>query len=170
LQLIWSVGAERTPEQDVEYGFRRVADIALKALSPAINDPTTAMTCIDSLCALIVVLAGERVDLFQLGGNDGDEIGGRRVFWTARLFERCADVAFTQIWHYGASDPVVMSHLLDLMGRVAALISPREGEIVVWHAKETRESALAAIDQPVDCARIEQSAAWISQFTNTAPD
>ena len=166
LQGAWRFGSERTPEQDAEFGFRRVADIALKAMSPAINDPTTTMTCIDSLCALLVSLAQEFIAPYQRDEEDIAAVPDRRVIWTSRMFDRCADISFTQVRHYAAADPVVMSHLLDMMGRVARLVPSLESEIVTRHAVQARESALAAIRIPADRQRIEQAAKWIDGGTS----
>ena len=51
------IGAIRTMQQDVEFGIRQIVDIALKAVSPAVNDPSTAVTCVDHLGRLLVQLA-----------------------------------------------------------------------------------------------------------------
>lgn len=51
------IGYERTMEQDVAFGIRQLADIASKALSPAINDPYTAVQAVDHLSVLLAALA-----------------------------------------------------------------------------------------------------------------
>src|SRR3712207_5247477 len=58
LRSAFVLGPERTRQQDVELGIRQLADIAVRALSPAINDPTTATLCIDRLSQLLVRAAG----------------------------------------------------------------------------------------------------------------
>lgn len=53
-----SLGRQRTVEQDPAFGFQQLVDMAVKALSPGINDPTTACMCVDQLSALLVRVAG----------------------------------------------------------------------------------------------------------------
>src|SRR5271170_2458603 len=48
------IGPARTMQQDVEFGILQIIDIALKAISPAVNDPTTALTCIDQLGRILM--------------------------------------------------------------------------------------------------------------------
>jgi uncharacterized membrane protein len=162
IRRAYVLGPERTPEQDVEYGVRRVADIALKALSPAINDPTTAMTCVDSLGMLLVRLAG--CPIAPLAGSPSERdgvIGEVRVTWDDRAFERCVDVAFAQVRHYGAADAVVMSYVLDTLRRVAALVPDRHRPVLRREARLVHASALAAIGLPADRRRVEDAALWI---------
>lgn len=67
----WSIGAQRTLEQDIGFGIRQLVDVALKALSPGLNDTTTAVMCIDAVAAVMVQLAPR--DL-RFDGCDGDGV------------------------------------------------------------------------------------------------
>ena len=58
----FSISRYRTIDQDVRFGMRQLVDIALKALSPGINDMTTASTCVDYLGAILVRMCGRRVE------------------------------------------------------------------------------------------------------------
>jgi uncharacterized membrane protein len=161
IQRAFMIGSERTPEQDVEFGIRRVADIALKALSPAINDPTTAMTCVDVLSSLLVEVAERPVA--PLGVSGSPTHGGEtlRILWDDRLFERCLEVGFVQIHHYGAGDALFMSYVLTSLRRVAALVHERHRPALIREAENVRASALDTIRLPNDRARIEQAARWL---------
>jgi uncharacterized membrane protein len=162
IRSAYVLGQDRTPEQDVEYGFRRVADIALKALSPAINDPTTAMTCIDSLGLLLRRLAERPIAPFVvLPGQASASVGNIRVIWDAHFFERCVDVAFAQVRHYGASDAVVMAYLLDSLRRLAALVPANLRGALIEEAHRARACALDAITLPDDRRRVESAARWL---------
>jgi uncharacterized membrane protein len=57
LRNVVRIGFERTAEQDVAFGVRQLADIAVKALSPAINDPYTAIQSLEHLGVVLAVLA-----------------------------------------------------------------------------------------------------------------
>ena len=48
-------------QQDIEFGIRQIVDVALKAISPAVNDPTTAVTCIDQLGRILSKLSNRRI-------------------------------------------------------------------------------------------------------------
>jgi uncharacterized membrane protein len=159
IRLGYVIGDERTPEQDVEYGFQRVQDIALKALSPAINDPTTARWCIDRLGEMLILLATHPVAPYGLpGGPEG--VG---ILWDDRQFERCVDIAFAQMRHYGATDAVVMAHLLTMQRRIAALVPPTHRDVVVAEAWRARRQAAAAATLPDERARIDAAAAWLDK-------
>ena len=102
-----SIASERDLRQDVEFGVRQLADIALKAMSPGINDPMTAVTCISYLRSILVCLA-ERADppgLRQFPGQDVTVIVHRRAF--AEYLE-----SLLQINRYVDGDAWVIGELL----------------------------------------------------------
>lgn len=66
-----AVGAERTMEQDPRFVFRILVDIASKALSPGINDPTTAVLVLDQIHYLLLCLGGRQLDEGRVRGRDG---------------------------------------------------------------------------------------------------
>jgi uncharacterized membrane protein len=61
LNAAYVIGRQRTVEQDAAFGIRQIVDIAMKALSPGINDTTTAVMCVDYLAAILVRLAARRI-------------------------------------------------------------------------------------------------------------
>ena len=56
IRRAFTIGMHRTIRQDVPFGVRQIVDIALKAISPAVNDPTTALNCIDHLGEILATL------------------------------------------------------------------------------------------------------------------
>ncbi len=115
LRRMIAVGVERTPDQDPAYVLRILTDIAVTALSPAINAPTTAVQIIDRIEALLHLLAGR-----DLGdGTVRDEDGAIRVIvphWTWPAYLR---LAMREIGHYGADNPQVNRRLLAMLDRLA---------------------------------------------------
>lgn len=102
------IGYERTNEQDVAFGIRQLADIAAKALSPAINDPYTAMQATEHLAVVLAALAGR-----PLGGQVlVDDAGRLRVAVPGRDFATYVELATGQIRRYGCSEPRVLTTLL----------------------------------------------------------
>ncbi|WP_244220845.1 DUF2254 domain-containing protein [Paraburkholderia aromaticivorans] len=98
LQNLVALGSERTMEQDPMFSFRIEVDIALKALSPAINDPTTAVLAVDQLHRLLR-LVGQR----SLANSTLDDESGRpRVVFRTPDWEDFVHVTFREIRHYGA--------------------------------------------------------------------
>ncbi len=97
LELV-ALGSERTMEQDPMFAFRIEVDIALKALSPAINDPTTAVLAIDQLNRLLRKV-GER----SLHSHEITDSSGRpRVVFRTPNWDNFVHITFTEIRHCGA--------------------------------------------------------------------
>ncbi|GAA3921233.1 DUF2254 domain-containing protein [Hymenobacter algoricola] len=88
----FSLGRQRTLEQDAGFGLRQIVDIALKALSPGINDTTTAIICVDHLGALLAQLADRRFD----GPLRADQ-QRVRIIAVRPTFEKYVATAFDQI-------------------------------------------------------------------------
>ncbi|WP_233582490.1 DUF2254 domain-containing protein [Corallococcus sp. CA053C] len=104
----------RDQDADVALGLRQLVDIAIKALSPGINDPYTAVEALDQLTFILCGLAHLRLGPRVLA--DGD--GRARVFLRAPELRDYLDLATEQITRYGAGEPVVVLRLLRLAGAV----------------------------------------------------
>ena len=98
---------ERTSEQDPKYPIRLLVDIAIKALSPAINDPTTAVQAIDQIEDLLRRLGGRDLD----AGYARDADGVLRLIFPMPTWEDYLVLAFDEIRHYGADSVQVMRRL-----------------------------------------------------------
>jgi uncharacterized membrane protein len=98
-----ALGPERTLEQDPVFGFRIIVDIASKALSPGINDPTTAVLAIDQLHHLLHFLSGRRLD----PGVVRDASGDVRLVYRTPDWKDFVTLAATEIRLYGATSPQV---------------------------------------------------------------
>lgn len=95
----FAFGPERTMNADLAFGYRQLVDIAEKALSPGINDPTTAVQAIDRLHDLLRVEIGKP----DLADRMIDEEGNALVWHTVR-FDDLVHLAFDEIRHYGGGD------------------------------------------------------------------
>jgi uncharacterized membrane protein len=93
-----AVGTERTLEQDPRFAFRILVDVASKALSPAINDPTTAVLVLDQIDNLLLCLGRRRLD----EGVARDRDGKVRVVYGTPDWPDYVTLAVTEIRHYGA--------------------------------------------------------------------
>ncbi|OPX09910.1 DUF2254 domain-containing protein [Mycobacterium sp. AT1] len=109
------IGYERTGAQDVGYGLRQLTDVANKALSPGINDPTTAVHALGHVSAILCQLAGR--DLRPVVLRDRDDVA--RVFLRRSGFDEMVDAAISQPRRYGSSDPQVMARLFSLLAELS---------------------------------------------------
>jgi uncharacterized membrane protein len=109
------LGAVRTMEDDVEFGVLQIVDIALKAISPAVNDPSTAIMCVDYLSHILTCAATRKPPDEQIF----DDAGVLRLILKQTSFARLLNIAFDQIAQYGRSDLAVSLRLLRALNDVA---------------------------------------------------
>ncbi|MBE0477082.1 MAG: DUF2254 domain-containing protein [Coriobacteriia bacterium] len=98
---------ERTLEQDAAYGFRQLVDIAIRALSPSLNDPTSAVNAIDRLHALLRRLGEKRAP----SGVLCDDAGEPRLIVPVRVFPEYLQLSVEEIARYGGDAPQVRERL-----------------------------------------------------------
>jgi uncharacterized membrane protein len=116
LQAAFDLGPTRTLQQDVEFGVLQIVDIALKAISPAVNDPSTAISCVDQLSRVVIRFVARRPPDELLF----DPPGVIRVSLGWIQFPRLLDAAFEQIRVYAKTDLAVSLRLLRALGDIAA--------------------------------------------------
>jgi len=116
INAIFILGAERTLEQDVEFAISQLVEIAVRALSPGINDPITANTCIDWLGVSLSQLANRKMP----SSHRFDQEGRLRVICKPFDFEGMVDAAFNMIRQNSQSIAAVSIHLLETIATVAA--------------------------------------------------
>jgi uncharacterized membrane protein len=111
------LGPVRTLEQDVEFGALQIVDIALKAMSPAVNDPTTAISCVDQLSRIVGHFAARKLPSVHYY----DPPGVIRVSIPWLDFESLLESAFEQIRYYARADLAVSLRLLRALNDIAAI-------------------------------------------------
>jgi len=111
LQASVALGSERTLEQDPTFAFRILVDIAIKALSPAINDPTTAVLAIDQLHRLLRMVGLRQVGREEFCDRDGE----LRLIFRTPDWEDFMHLACTEIRHYGAGSVQVMRRMRSML-------------------------------------------------------
>jgi len=102
-------------QQDTEFGVLQIVDIALKAISPAVNDPTTAITCVDQLSRILIRFSSREQPEPLLY----DPPGVVRVSIKWIDFERLLDSAFEQVRMYSKADVAVSLRLLRALCDIA---------------------------------------------------
>lgn len=108
-------GTRRTPEQDMEFSFRQLVEVAVRALSPGINDPFTAINCIDALGSALAHVA--RCQLPEPCLEDEDE--RVRLVRPVTTFAGLVNASFDQIRQYGQNSVAVTIRLLEVLAECA---------------------------------------------------
>ena len=115
LRRAFALGRSRTSHQDATFAFRQLSEIALRALSPSINDPFTAMMCIDRITAGMCLLA--KRDLPAAGRRDSE--GEVRVIAQPYSYEDLVEAAYRHIREAAADYWQVVRHLKLRIGNAA---------------------------------------------------
>lgn len=121
-----ALGQERTLEQDPMYAFRIIVDIASKALSPAINDPTTAVLAIDQIHHLLRDVGSRSL----AEGREMDRNGQLRLVYRTPNWEDFVLLAVTEIRQYGDDSIQVMRRLRAMLENLIETLPPRRGPIL----------------------------------------
>jgi len=138
------LGVVRTMQQDVEFGIRQIVDISLKAVSPAVNDPSTAVTCVDHLGRLLVRLAPRR----PLPAMHGD------VVVPPTTHADLIDLCFEQLRQYTRTDMAVSLRIMRVLGEVASVTRhPVARARLALHGRLI-DDAMRATFAPVDCEEL----------------
>jgi len=111
-------GNQRTPEQDIEFGVHQIVEVAVRSLSPGINDPFTAISCIDSLSSIVCILAKNH----SLPTSCNDPDGNLRLIIKPLRFGDLLDSAFNQIRQNSHSSVAVTISLMGAFRRIAEVL------------------------------------------------
>ena len=122
INAIFIVGPERTLEQDAEFAISQLVEIAVRALSPGINDPITAITCIDWLGAALCQLTSRKLP----PSHRYDERNRLRVICKPFAFEGMLDAAFNMIRQNAFTVAAVSIHLLETIATILAQARRKE--------------------------------------------
>lgn len=110
-------GADRNLTQDARYAIDQMVEIAVRALSPGINDPFTAINCIDKLSSALAHLSTRRTTTRYFEDADGI----LRVAKVPDSYEEIVEASFGQIRHYAIDAPAVLLRLIEAIGKLARL-------------------------------------------------
>ena len=149
------IGRNRTAAQDLEHGIRQLVEIAVRALSPGINDPFTAIAVIDRLTAALEEILTGRLQPELIT----DAQGRVRVIADRSEIAGIVDMAFDAIRQAGADNPAILIRIADSLGTLARLLTPGEAlRAVLGQLAKLHESAqmgrLVSMDREDVLARI----------------
>jgi uncharacterized membrane protein len=123
------LGSVRTEYQDLEFSVRQLVEISLRALSPGVNDPYTALAAIDRLARSIAII-------MQRGAAQSqwcDQEGVVRVTLPAVTFDGLVDVAWTQIRQVASNHPAILIRLAEKIGQLLTLATPEQTRALLKH-------------------------------------
>jgi uncharacterized membrane protein len=132
LRRAYVIGTDRTSTQDADFAVQQLVEVALRALSPGVNEPFTAITCIDRLGQGLTKLASRRIP----GAVRTDDTGAVRVIAQPRTFVELVEAAFDPIARYAGRNPAIARRLLETLGVLAD----------VAHRSEDREAMARLAD------------------------
>jgi uncharacterized membrane protein len=148
------MGPTRTMQQDVEFGIIQIVDIALRAMSPAINDPSTAISCVDQLSRIIICWLSREPPKSRYYAPPHV----LRLVVTWITFQGLLDTAFDQIRHYAIADLAVSLRLIRAFHDIASATNRRDEQtllielarrVIDGSSKHLSESELARLKQRV---------------------
>ncbi len=113
------IGPTRTLQQDVEFGVVQIVDVALRAISPAVNDPTTAISCVDQLSCILIRWIDRSPP--RRAYYDPPHVLRLVVPWID--LEGLLDLAFEQIRHYAVADAAVSLRLMRALADIASTVT-----------------------------------------------
>jgi len=111
-------GTQRTFDQDPKYSIQLIRDIAIRALSPAINDPTTAVQALDQIEDILLRLGRRRLDI----GEVRNSVGSLCLVFQVPTWDDFLDLAFSEIRSYGADSKQVMRRMKALLTDLIAAL------------------------------------------------
>jgi uncharacterized membrane protein len=141
----FDIGPTRTLQQDVEFGIIQIVDIALRAMSPAVNDPSTAISCVDQLSRIMIRWIGRAPPPSHHYAPP--HVLRLVVPWIT--FDGLLDTAFEQIRHYAAADIAVSLRLMRAYHDIAS-VTPQTDQQMTLIERARRVASGCARHLPQD--------------------
>ncbi len=130
-------GPERTVHQDPLFAFRLLADIALRALSPAVNDPATAVQVLDTIEGLLAPLVTRDLDIADIA----DEAGTVKVVLALPAWDDYLRIALDDLIESGAQSPMVLLRARALLTALLTAAPPQRQSSITWRLHRAEELA-----------------------------
>lgn len=145
-------GSQRTQEQDIEFAILQLVEVAVRALSPGINDPFTCIQCIDHLTAILCQLARRHFP----SPYRFDEEGTLRIIVPPVTFTGILNAAFYQIRQHGEGNVAVTIRLLEGLGRIGECVTREEDrQAIRTHVAMLQRGSLKSLQEMNDLGDIE---------------
>jgi len=163
LRAAYSIDRYRTVKQDCAFGIRQLVDMALRALSPSINDTTTAVMCVDYLTAILVRLASR-----EIPSSGRYEDGKLRVICIGPTYSSLVAESFDEIRVSAKGNLAIMLRMLGALQTLDRLTDCLSRRRVLWEQVEfLAELAGRTIESPHDRARFQSRLARVRETHET---
>ena len=163
----FALGKQRTSGQDIEFAVNQLVEIAIRALSPGVNDPFTAMTCVDHLGSALCRLA-QRDMPSPYRHDSQDQL---RVITPVFTFPDVTDAAFNQIRQYGRSSTAVTIRLLETIAVVVGSVHRSADRVALLrHAEMIARGAREGLPEDEDRREMEEHFQSANQLLSEPPD
>jgi uncharacterized membrane protein len=163
----FALGNQRTSGQDIEFAVNQLVEIAVRALSPGVNDPFTAIACVDRLGSALCRLARQDVPS-PYRYDTQDQL---RVITPVFTFPDVTDAAFNQIRQYGRTSTAVTIRLLETIAEVAGSVHRSEDRVALLrHAKMIARGAGGGLPEAEDRQEVEKRFQTANRLLSEAPD
>lgn len=147
VRSLFVLGNQRTSDQDIEFGVNQLVEIAVRALSPGLNDPFTAMTCVDHLGSVLCRLATRAMPSHYRHDHQNQ----LRVIAPANTFPEITNAAFNQVRQYCRSSAAVTIRLLETIAVVAGFAHrPEDRAALLRHAEMIARGAREGLPEDED--------------------
>lgn len=167
IRRVFSFGGRRTLAQDVEFAVDQLVEIAVRALSPGVNDPFTAIACVDRLGAMLVLLIRREFP----SAYRCDDRGRLRVIADAVTPAGLVDAAFHQIRQSSRANAAVTLHLLETIAAVAAQARDEAFRMALrHHADLVHRGSQGGLPEQWDRAEAERRYRQALEALGTPPD
>jgi len=166
IRAAFSLGSRQAAAQDLEFAVRQLAEIALRALSPGINDPFTAIAVLDRLGAALCEMAPRRLPGSMV------ERGGKVVLYRQVTdYAGLCDAMFHMIRQNAAGSPAVLIRLREVLGRVIAVETCAERRVeLLRHADLALAAGRLGIKDPSDVAALEAHPVAVPRADGRLPE
>jgi uncharacterized membrane protein len=130
-------GQERTFHQDPLFAFRLLADIGLRALSPAVNDPATAVQVLDTIESLLQPLASRDLDVAEIA----DDAGVLRLVLALPSWDDYLQIALDDLIESGSRSPMVLLRARAMLSSLLSAAPPQRKPSIAWRLSRAEELA-----------------------------
>ena len=150
LETVHITGPLRTLSQDIAFGIDQLVEIGIRALSPAVNDTFTALTCIDWLGDSLCKIAVE----WHPQSCHRDRLGTIRLITVPVSYERLVQRSFEKIRQAADGMPAVLIRQLDVLSKVMAVAPPGRSHVLLDQAAMIARVGERSVPEPADLADI----------------
>ena len=155
----FDIGPTRTLQQDVEFGVIQIVDIALRAMSPAVNDPSTAISCVDQLSRIMILWVSRMPPTSHYYAPPHV----LRLYVPWMTLDGLLDTAFEQIRHYAAADIAVSLRLMRALNDIAGTTEHRDIRLKLLDRARGVLTGCTGHLQKEDLAKLQKRVALLEQ-------